>query len=179
MYIISSMLKNKLYLFDKWLSKDSKTLLILLLLVVAPVVMIQFKPTMFYGIGLFSIICFYVVFVKAKILGLDWKLDKSLYDVPQVEEIIVATKDFYWDGSQDSYHIKKFTNKSHVVFIEKGTELKIIHLKETEDDWSLMLKKGNGEIIITVNYLESKKYFKTKAQIREDKLKKLLSKKIW
>ena len=48
-----------------------------------------------------------------------------------------------------------------------------------DDDWSLMLKKGNGEIIITVNYLESKDYYKTKSQIREEKLKKLLSKKIW
>lgn len=173
MYIISSMLKNKLYLFDRWLSKDRNTLFVLLL-VVSSTLMISYEPTLFYGIGLLSIICFYVVFVKAKILGGQWKLDKSVYDVPQLEEIIVTTKDFYWDGSQDSYHIKKSTNKSHVVFIEKGTELKIIHLKEIDNDWSLMLKKGNGEIIITVNYLESKDYYKTKSQIREDKLKKLL-----
>jgi hypothetical protein len=167
------MLKNKLYLFDKWLSKDRNTLLILLF-VATSTIMIQFKPFTFYGIGLLSLICFYIVFVKAKILGGQWKLDKSVYDVPQLEEIIVTTKDFYWDGYLKNYHVQSHTSKPNTVFIEKGTELKIIHLKEIDDDWSLMLKKGNGEIIITVNYLESKDYYKTKSQIREDKLKKLL-----
>ena len=167
------MLKNKLYLFDKWLSKDRNTLLILLF-VTTSTIMIQFKPFTFYGIGLLSLICFYIVFVKAKILGGQWKLDKSVYHVPQKDEIIVTTKDFYWDGSLKSYHVQSHTSKPNTVFIEKGTELKIIHLKEIDDDWVLMLKKGNGEIIITVNYLESKDYYKTKSQIREDKLKKLL-----
>jgi hypothetical protein len=173
MYIISSMLKNKLYLFDKWLSKDRNVLLVLLL-VAGSTLMISYEPTLFYGIVLLSIICFYVVFVKAKILGGQWKLDKSVYDVPQVEEIIVVTKNFYWDGSLKNYHVQNMTSKPNTVFIEKGTELKIIHFRETDDDWILMLKKGNGEIIITVNYLESKDYYKTKSQIREDKLKKLL-----
>jgi hypothetical protein len=167
------MLKNKLYLFDRWLSKDRNVLLVLLL-VVSSTLMISYEPTLFYGIGLLSIICFYIVFVRAKILGGQWKLDKSVYDVPQVEEIIVTTKDFYWDGSLKSYHVQNMTSKPNTVFIEKGTELKVIHLIEAVDDWVLMLKKGNGEIIITVNYLESKDYYKTKSQIREDKLKKLL-----
>jgi len=171
------MLKNKLYLFDKWLSED-RTLLILLLLG-SSTVMTQFESTMFLGIFLLLIICSWVVFVKAKILGGQWKLDKSVYDVPQEGEVIVTTKDFYWDGSLKTYHVQSHTSKPNTVFIEKGTELKIIHLKEIDDDWSLMLKKGNGEIIITVNYLESKDYYKTKSQIREEKLKKLLSKKIW
>ena len=167
------MLKNKLYLFDKWLSKDRNTLFILFL-VATSTTLIQFETTIFYGIGLLLLICFYIVFVKAKILGGQWKFDKSIYDVPQVEEIVVTTKNFYWDGSLKSYHVQSHTSKPNTVFIEKGTELKIIHLRENDDDWVLMLKKGNGEIIITVNYLESKDYYKTKSQIREDKLKKLL-----
>ena len=167
------MLKNKLYLFDKWLSKDRNTLFILFLAATSTT-LIQFETTMFYGIGLLLLICFYIVFIKAKILGGQWKLDKSIYDVPQVEEIVVTTKNFYWDGSLKSYHVQSHTSKPNTVFIEKGTELKIIHLRENDDDWVLMLKKGNGEIIITVNYLESKDYYKTKSQIREDKLKKLL-----
>ena len=167
------MLKNKLYLFDKWLSKDRNTLFILFLAATSTT-LIQFETTMFYGIGLLLLICFYIVFVKAKILGGQWKLDKSIYDVPQVEEIVVTTKNFYWDGSLKSYHVQSHTSKPNTVFIEKGTELKIIHLRENDDDWVLMLKKGDGEIIITVNYLESKDYYKTKSQIREDKIKKLL-----
>lgn len=177
MYISLSMLKNKLYLFDKWLSKDSRTLLVLLLVVVSTL-MISYEPTLFYGIGLLSIICFYVVFVKAKILGLDWEFDKSLYDVPQEQEIIVTIKDFYWDDVK-SNHIRSHTSKPNTLFVEKGTEFKIIDLKEEKEDWRLMLKKDNGEMIITVGYFESRNYYKTKSQIREEKLKKLLSKKIW
>lgn len=178
MYISPSMLKNKLYLFDKWLSKDRNTLLVLLL-VVGSTFMISYEPTTFYGIGLLSIICFYVVFVKAKILGQDWELDKSVYDVPQEQEIIVTTKDFYWDGYVKSNHIHSHTSKPNTLFVEKGTEFKVIDLKEEKEDWRLMLKKGNGEMIIAVGYFESRKYYKTKSQIREEKLKKLLSKKIW
>ena len=178
MYISPSMLKNKLYLFDKWLSKDRNTLLVLLL-VVGSTFMISYEPTIFYGIGLLSIICFYVVFVKAKILGQDWELDKSVYNVPQEQEIIVTTKNFYWDGYVKSNHIHSHTSKPNTLFVEKGTEFKVIDLKEEKEDWRLMLKKGNGEMIITVGYFESRKYYKTKSQIREEKLKKLLSKKIW
>ena len=50
MYISPSMLKNKLYLFDKWLYKDRNSLLVLLL-VVGSTFMINYKPTVFYGIG--------------------------------------------------------------------------------------------------------------------------------
>jgi hypothetical protein len=166
------MLKNKLYLFDKWLSKDSRTLLVLLL-VVGSTFMISYEPTLFYGIGLLSIICFYVVFVKAKILGGQWKLDKSVYDVPQVEEIVVTTKDFYWDGSLKSYHVQSHTSKPNTIFIKKYTEFKIIFISEGSEDWTLSLQSQDG-INIVLTYFESRKYYKTKSQIREDKLKKLL-----
>jgi hypothetical protein len=172
------MLKNKLYLFDKWLSKDSRTLYVLIL-VVGSTFMISYEPTLFLGIGLLSIICLYVVFIKAKILGQDWELDKSLYDVPQEQEIIVITKDFYWDGYLKSYHIRTHTSKPNTLFVEKGTEFKIIDLKEEKEDWRLMLKKGDGEMIITAGYFELRKYYKTKSQIRDEKLNKLLNKKIW
>ena len=166
------MLKNKLYLFDKWLSKDSRTLIVLFL-VVSSTLMISYDPTIFYGMILLSIICFYVVFIKVKFLSKDWKFDKSLYDVPHAEEILVTTKDFYWDGSLKIYHVQNHTSKPNTFFIERGTELKAIHVKEEEDDWILVLKKRE-ELIISVSYLESKKYYKTKSQIREDKLNKLL-----
>jgi hypothetical protein len=171
------MLKNKLYLFDKWLSKDRNTLLVLLL-VVSSTLMINYEPTLFYGIGLLSIICSWVVFVKAKILGQDWKLDKSVYDVPQEGEVIVTTKDFYWDGSLKSYHVQSHTSKPNTIFIKKGTEFKIIIISEGSEDWTLSLHSLDG-INIVLSYLESRKYYKTKSQIREEKLKKLLSKKIW
>lgn len=173
MGVASSMLKNKIYLFDKWLSSGENMLYLLSLLIIS-VTMINFEVTLFYGIGLLSLICFYMVFIKMKINSKEWQLDKSAYDVPIVEEILVVDKNFYWDGSLQSYHVRSVSSKPNVVFIEKNTELKVISVVEIEDDWRIMLKKGNGEIIISVHYLESKKYFKTKSQIREDKLNKLL-----
>lgn len=165
------MLKNKLYLFDKWLSED-RTLLILLL-IGSSTVMTQFESTMFLGIFLLLIICSWVVFVKAKILGGQWKLDKSVYDVPQEGEVIVTTKDFYWDGSLKTYHVQSHTSKPNTIFIKKGTEFKIIIILEGSEDWTLSLHSQDG-INIVLTYFESRKYYKTKSQIREDKLKKLL-----
>lgn len=165
------MLKNKLYLFDKWLSED-RTLLILLL-IGSSTVMTQFESTMFLGIFLLLIICSWVVFVKAKILGGQWKLDKSVYDVPQEGEVIVTTKDFYWDGSLKTYLVQSHTSKPNTIFIKKGTEFKIIIILEGSEDWTLCLHSQDG-INIVLTYFESRKYYKTKSQIREDKLKKLL-----
>ena len=53
MSITLSMLKNKLYRIDKWISKDNKEGYILLLLALSAV-MVQFTSTMFIGIGLLS-----------------------------------------------------------------------------------------------------------------------------
>lgn len=171
MYIVSSMLKNKLYLFDRWLSKDRNTLLIM---IVSSTTMIQFESTIFYGIGLLFIICFYVVFVKAKILDGQWKFDKSLYTLPIIDERIIAQKDFKYDFTK-VVNSKNYIHQKFVQNIDKGFEFDVIDIEELNDNWIIKLKFNDIDpVIIQVFWLDVKDYFMTVSQIREDKLKKLL-----
>jgi hypothetical protein len=164
-----SMLRNKIYLFDKWL--NGKILIVLLLLVLSTT-MINFESTMFYGIFLLLIICGYVIFIKTKIIGGDWKFDKTLYNLPVVNETIIISKDFYWDGSAKNFHAPTMYSKPNTIYIKKGTEFKIKIVKEIADSWSLLLE--NSDNTITLDYLGYRRYFKTKSDIREEKLNKIL-----
>ena len=170
------MLKNKLYLFDKWLSKDRNTLLVLLL-VATSTIMIQFKPFTFYGIGLLLLICFYIVFVKAKILGGQWKLDKSYYTLPTIGETIVVQKDFKYDCAKVA-NSKNYIHDKTVQNIHKGFEFDVIDIEELNDDWIVKLNfNGSSKldpIILKVFWLDVKDYFMAISDIREEKLKKLL-----
>jgi hypothetical protein len=163
------MLKNKIYLFDKWLSKDQRSFNVLGLVFIS-VLLISFESTLFYGMGLMLLICSYVVFIKAKIIGGQWELDKKLYQVPEEGEVLVIRKDFYWDGSLKSYYVPN--GKPNTLYIEKGTEFDIISIEELEDDWVIKLVFQNN--IMLLSYFEFKSYFKTKSQLRDEKLKKIL-----
>jgi hypothetical protein len=43
------------------------------------VILIAFETTLFYGIALLFIICLWVIFIKAKIMGGQIELDKTVY----------------------------------------------------------------------------------------------------
>lgn len=169
------MLKNKLYLFDKWLSKDRNTLLVLLL-VVSSTLMISYEPTLFYGILLLSIICSYVVFIKAKILGGQLKLDKSVYILPILGEVLVSQKGFKYDLYKVE-NSRNYINTPSIQYYPKGVEFIVVGIKELEDNWIINLSFTSGiprEIVMDFFWLDVKDYFMTIADIREDKLKKLL-----
>ena len=167
------MLKNKLYKIDKWISKDNKVLLVLLLLVAAPVVMIQFTSTMFYGIGLFTFICLWVVFVKTPILGGQLKFDKSYYTLPTIGETIVVQKDFKYDCAKVE-NSKNYIHNSNIIDLYKGFDFKVVSIKELDDDWIVELSLDNSTKLLQVFWLDVKNYFMTIADIREEKLKKIL-----
>jgi hypothetical protein len=172
------MLKNKLYRIDKWISKDNKVLLVLLLLVVAPAVMIQFTSTMFYGIGLFIFICLWVVYVKTPILGGQLKFDKSLYTLPIIGERIVVQKDFRYDCNKVR-NSKNYIHNKVIINIDIGYEYEVVDIKELDDDWIVELTFTsallNKDLILQVFWLDVKNYFMTIADIREEKLKKILN----
>ena len=166
------MLKNRLYLIDKWISKDNRVLLILLL-VASSTLMISFEKTMFIGISLLSLICIWVVFVKSRILGGDLKFDKSYYTLPKIGETIVIQRDFRYDlnkveNSKNYIHSESFTN------IYKGLEFYVDEIKELEDNWVIKLRLSKYDSILEVFYLDVKDYFMTTADIREEKLNKIL-----
>ena len=169
------MLKNKLYKIDKWISKDNKVGYVLLLIGLSAV-MIQFTSTMFYGIGLLALICLWVVFVKTRILGGDLKFDKSYYTLPTIGETIVVQKDFKYD-------LAKVMNSKNYIYSKapqnllKGFEFDVIDIEELKDDWIVKLQFNSSSLdpmIIEVFWLDVKNYFMTIADIREEKLKKIL-----
>jgi len=167
------MLKNKLYRIDKWISKGNRVGIVLLL-IGASAVMLQFTTTMFYGIGLMGLICLWVVYVKTPILGGQLKFDKSLYTLPTIGETIVVQKDFKYDLNKVS-NSKNYINSENIQNIYKGFELDIISIEELNDDWIVELEFISSKLIIQVFWLDVKNYFMTIADIREEKLKKILN----
>jgi len=166
------MLKNKLYKIDKWISKDNRVGIVLLL-IGASAVMLQFTTTMFYGISLMGLICLWVVFVKTRISTGVLKFDKSYYTLPTIGERIVVQKDFEYDLNKVS-NSKNYINSENMQNIYKGFELDIISIEELNDDWIVELEFVGSKLIIQVFWLDVKNYFMTIADIREEKLKKIL-----
>jgi len=101
------------------------------------------------------------------------KFDRNNYQVPQVGEIVVVKKDFYYNGIFRKYiNHSDPSQKPNWWKISKGTELVIIDVKETSADWKIrFLDQSKGDI--ELYYLDTKKYWDTKANIRSKVLNKL------
>ena len=170
------MLKNKLYKIDKWISKDNKVGYVLLLVAISAV-MIQFTSTMFIGIGLMGLICLWVVFVKTRISSGKLKFDKSYYTLPNIGETIVVQKDFKYDCNKIR-NSKNYIYNKVIINIDRGYEYEVVDIKELDDDWIVELAFTsallNKDLILEVFWLDVKNYFMTIADIREEKLKKIL-----
>jgi hypothetical protein len=169
------MLKNKLYRIDKWISKDNRVGFVLLLIGLSAV-MLQFTSTMFIGIGLMAIICLWVVYIKTPILGGQLKFDKSLYTLPTIGETIVVQKDFKYDCNKVR-NSKNYIHNKVIINIDIGYEYEVVDIKELDDDWIVELRfmvKSSKDLVIEVFWLDVKNYFMTIADIREEKLKKIL-----
>jgi hypothetical protein len=169
------MLKNKLYKIDKCISKDNKVGFVLLLIGLSAV-MIQFTSTMFIGIGLMCLICLWVVFVKTRISTGKLKFDKSYYTLPNIGETIVVQKDFKYNLSKVA-NSKNYIHSKEVYPIDKGFEFEVVNIEELNDDWIVELRfmvKSSKDLVIEVFWLDVKNYFMTIADIREEKLKKIL-----
>jgi hypothetical protein len=105
------------------------------------------------------------------------KFDRSKYQVPETGEIVIVKKDFYYDGQ-----FKKFINtsdqsqKPNWWKVTKGTELVILNIEETNADWKITLTneqnwRTKGDLYLY--YLDTKDYWNTKSNIRNNVLKRL------
>ena len=105
------------------------------------------------------------------------QFDRIKYDVPEVGEIVVVKKDFFYDG-----YFRKFINQSDSSQkpnwrkVKKGTQLVILDVEESNGDWKIRfldpkigLTRGN----IDLYYLDTKDYWETKANIRNKILSKI------
>jgi len=167
-----SMLKNSIFRLNRWLDRNEVFKFLFMVSIVAfSMINIQ-TGNLFFGVSMILILC---VLGLYRILIYDGMVDfdRSGYQVPQVGEIVVVKKDFYYDGI-----FKKYINhsdpsqKPNWWKISKGTELVIIDVKETSADWKIrFLDQSKGDI--ELYYLDTKKYWDTKANIRSKVLNKL------
>jgi membrane protein YdbS with pleckstrin-like domain len=104
-----SMLKNSFYRFNRWLDNNEVTKFLLLLLSV----LLFTLPLHFGGVtGLFvsisaiTIVCLFVIF-RMNIMNDKVKFDRSKYQVPEVGDVVVIKKEFFYDGQ-----FRKFINTS-------------------------------------------------------------------
>lgn len=125
-----------------------------------------------YGVVGLTLICLFTL-VRMKFQTGGWEFEKTLYDIPEVGEMVVIQKTFFWDGG-----FKKYINHSDpsrkpwYYRAEKGTRWAICDISDINGDWSITLEDVNTNTI-TIGYFESRKYWKTKSDIRNDKLRKI------
>ena len=172
-------MKNKLYRFNRWLDSNEIIKFFLLLFSVALfTIPLQFGNFIGLIISLSTIliVCLFTIF-RMKIMEDVVQFDRSKYDVPNVGEIVVVKKDFFYDG-----YFRKFINQSDSSQkpnwrkVKKGTQLVILDVEESNGDWKIRfldpkigLTRGN----IDLYYLDTKDYWDTKANIRNKILSKI------
>ena len=168
-----SLLQNYLYRLNIWLDKNELVKFIFMLVFVSTGIMnIQFGSLIF-GVIMMAMLC---VFALYRIFMIDGSaiFDRTKYKVPNTGESVLVTKDFYYDGS-----FRKFINtsdpsqKPNWIKIKKGMRLNIVATKETKGDWTFMFYDDINKCNITLNYFDTRGYWKSLSDIRDSKIKKL------
>jgi hypothetical protein len=169
--------RNKLYRFNRWLDNNEIIKFFLLLFSVALfTIPLQFGNFIGLIISLSTIliVCLFTIF-RMKIMEDVVQFDRSKYDVPNVGEIVVVKKDFYYDSQ-----FRKFINttdpsqKPNWWKILKGTELVILNVEETNGDWEIrFIVNSKTKADMKLYYLDTKDYWETKANIRNKILSKI------
>jgi hypothetical protein len=157
-----SRFKNKLYLIEKWLTSGNRIFYMLLLTAISSL-LIQHQPFMIVGISLISFISIWLINRRRL------KFDKTLHKIPEVGETIIITKEFYWNGKFLKRPEHGPGKKPWVVKIEKNKEYVVEEVLEFKDDWRFRLSDN-----IYLDYFETRKYWTTKSEQRDNKLKKLV-----
>ncbi len=172
-----SMLKNSIFRLNRWLDRNEAFKFLFMVSIVAcGMINIQFG-NLFFGVFMILLLTslgLYRILIHDGMV----KFDRSKYQVPQVGEIVVVKKDFYYDGS-----FRKFINtsdqsqKPNWWKVSKGTQLVILNVEETNSDWKVRLieptinSQTRGDLHLY--YLDTKDYWDTKANIRNKLLKRL------
>ena len=166
------LLGNNLYRFNLWLDKNETFKFIFMIVFISiGIVNIQFGDLIF-GVLMMLLLCLFALY-RIFMQNGSAIFDRTLYHIPVVGEKILITKLFYWDGA-----FKKFVNESDPsrkpwwFTIRKGDEFEVISVLKVTGDWEIgMIDKAGDKIV--VNYFESRKYWKTKQDIRNEKLERI------
>jgi hypothetical protein len=123
------------------------------------------------GISLYVVLFPFFISRYKYITGL-LKFDKNRYHLPVVGELVSIEKDFYFDD-----RFLKFINptdpsiKPSTIKINRLRIAKVVEVVDMDGDWNIFLKFDNENIVLP--YFESRRYWKTKSDIRNERLKKI------
>jgi len=165
-------MKNNIFRLNRWLDRNEIfKFLFMISFVLCSMINIQFG-NLFIGVSMIlaiSALGLYRILISDRIVD----FDRSKYQVPQIGEIVIVKKDFYYDGTFKRYINHSFQGqKPNWWKISKGTELVILHVEETLADWKIrFFDQSKGDMYLY--YLDTKKYWETKANIRNSLLNKL------
>lgn len=165
---------NSLYRFNKWLDDNELIKLLLLLSFVGMASgIIVFSTTgkfIFISIALWILIAAFT-YIRTAFQNGRMEFDKSKYKLPEIGDVLVIQKEFWYDGSVCKTQPHGPGAKPNHWYIEKDSEWRLVDIIEKDADWVLHLVDGDYNMV--VRYFESRKYWKSKTDIRNDRLKKI------
>lgn len=153
---------NRLYNINRWLDNNEGVSIILLLTLLFFIFLMPINK-IFMCTGIIAML---LILFKIK-MGVFVVFDKSKYNIPIIGEIITVTSDIHTMSYIDEY-------------LFKGVEYTVYGVVEQDDDWIIFVcnEQINKLYGYRISYMQHKKYFTTKSDIRNKKLDKLLNNKI-
>jgi hypothetical protein len=173
---------NKLILLNKKLD-NYETFKLISLMIIMLVVVIFISQSNLYGLILgIGILLMIIYYFRMLIIQDEIGIDFSIYDIPEEGEIITFIKKKTFDSftrpifktSITSYGIYSYIKMK--VVIEKGDEYKVQKVIWGSDVISLQIvsvKDDSDDCVIS--FLETNRFWKSKRNIRNDKINKLLN----
>lgn len=149
---------NRLYNINRWLDNNEGVSIILLLTLLFFIFLMPINK-IFMCTGIIAML---LILFKIK-MGVFVVFDKSKYNIPIIGEIITVTSDIHTLSYIDEY-------------LFKGVEYTVYDVVEQDDDWIIFVcnEQINKLYGYRISYMQHKKYFTTKSDIRNKKLDKLL-----
>ena len=151
-------MRNRLYNINRWLDNNESFSIILLLTLLFFIFLMPINKV-FMCTGIIAML---LILFKIK-MGVFVVFDKSKYNIPIIGEIITVTSDI---------HTMSYIGE----YLFKGVEYTVYDVVEQDDDWIIFVRNEqiNKLYGYRISYMQHKKYFTTKSDIRNKKLDKLL-----
>lgn len=172
---------NNLYRFNKWLDDNEAIKFLSLIILIGGSNAFFFTLGNYghYGIAIlvylfiYSLLCLFVL-VRARIQTGKIEFDYSKFVIPEVGDILVIKKEFWYDGGFLKIdNLTRPGRKPNTCYVPKNTEWYISKIMPNDGDWIITLDvhNGFGYNNMNIKYFKSRNYWETKSNIRDNKLK--------
>lgn len=164
-------MKNLIYRANRFLNKSNYTLLIIISFILTANIFLFLTSYIFIGASFYILVGFLSI-LRIGIHRGDIEFDRNEYNIPSIGEIVIIKKLFYWNGVFLKRPETPPGNKPWYFTISVKTEWEVVDIKELAGDWLIYMIDKSGDQI-NIKYFESRRYWQTKSDIRNNILKKL------